>query len=85
MIDILNFVDSNALREHLEKIGYTFSPLERAYIVWHSRKQSLTNKLSAMRELLDTTEDFELPIDEYREEYNRFHYLLQEWIDTNQK
>ena len=85
MSDILDFMDSVALREHLQKTGYALQPLERAYVVRHSRKRSLTEKLAAMRELLNTSPDFELPVDEYTDGNNRFHVLLREWIDTKQK
>ena len=57
MADILDFIDSVALREHLQKTGYALSPLERAYVVWHGRKRGLTEKLAAMRELLNTSPD----------------------------
>ena len=85
MADFLDYMDSVALREHLQKIGYALSPLERAYVVRHSRKRSLTEKVAAMRELLNTSPDFELPVDEYTDGNNRFHVLLREWIDTKQK
>ena len=85
MADILDFMDSVALREHLQKTGYALSPLERAYVVRYSRKRSLTEKLAAMRELLNTSPDFELLVDEYTDGNNRFHVLLREWIDTKQK
>ncbi len=69
----------------MRKIGYTLTPLERAYVVRHSRKRSLAEKIAAMRELLNTSADFELPVDEYTDGNNRFHVLLREWIDNKQK
>lgn len=45
-MNIYRFVDSKDIREHLEKINYEFNTQEAAYIVWHCRTASLTEKQS---------------------------------------
>ena len=35
-MDVLKFLSSRDMREHLKKINYKFSALEAAWLVWHS-------------------------------------------------
>ena len=56
-MDIYPFIDSQAIREHLQKLDYHFNAEEAAYLIWHSQKRTLEEKLSAWQEIVEATAD----------------------------
>ena len=56
-MNVLKFVNSKDIRVHLEKIGYEFSPLEAAWLVYQSRTATLDEKHAAWQEIIDTLPD----------------------------
>ena len=56
-MNILSFINSKDIREHLKKTGYKFSSLEAAWIIHHSRKATLDEKIEAWNELMETMPD----------------------------
>ena len=94
-IDICDFIDSKAIREHLKKIGYKFSADEAAYVVWQSVKHSMSEKHSAWNQIIDTMEDVDLSKfvnQAYNgdcaintEEYYSLHYFLERYMETENK
>lgn len=82
-MNIIEFINSKAIREHLAKFGDIFSPLDKAYLIYQARQKSVKEKISAMNELLESTEDFELK--NVRERFYHtdmtFHGLLKGYID----
>ena len=44
-MNIYRFIQSKSVREHLEKINYTFSSLEMAYIIWQCPDATLAERL----------------------------------------
>lgn len=56
-MDILNFLNSKSVAEHLKKINYKFSPQEAAFIVWNSQNKTLDEKFAAWKEIIDTMPD----------------------------
>ncbi len=50
-MNILPFLNSRDMAEHLKGINYNFSPKELACIIWHSRTATLEQKHEAWREL----------------------------------
>ena len=92
-MDVLKFINSSALREHLKKIDYKFNGLEAAWLVYNSRDTSLDDKLSAWQEIIDTYPD-ELfrtwrgtkrnkPI--YEEEPPMLHDYLRHYINMKKR
>ena len=79
-MDIYKFINSNAIREHCQRIGHNFSELEKAYLINQSKNHTIEEKCAAWQELLDNTEDFKLPS---REHYDNlcFHELLTALIN----
>ena len=59
-MDVLPYIRSRAIREHLAAIGHRFTPLEAAVLIQLSDR-SLTGRIEAWRELLRRSEDVELP------------------------
>ena len=59
-MDIINFIDSKAIREHLHSINYQpKSSAEAAFIVWQSCTHSLDEKFKAWEWIIDNMKDFD--------------------------
>ena len=56
-MNALPFVNSKDIRAHLEKIGYEFSPIETAWLIYQSRSHTLSEKHAAWRELAEEYPD----------------------------
>lgn len=53
-MNVLGFINSTALRDHLEKIGYKSSANEAAWLVSNCKRATLGEKIAAWREIADT-------------------------------
>lgn len=84
-MDIYRFVDSRDIREHLEKINYNFSTQEAAYIVWHCRTVSLTEKESAWNEIIKTMPNCSLEKRLNMMEIPDFHEFLRKYMELQKK
>lgn len=57
MFDIFDFIDSKDIREYNRNTN--FSPIEKAVLVYFSRRRTVEEKLSALKELLENYSDEE--------------------------
>ncbi len=64
-MDIYDFINSKDIEKHCRNNQYEFSPLERAFLIWQSRKYTIQEKHSAYLELI--------------EEFPEFFFYLREW------
>ena len=46
-MDAFRFINSRDIRKYLKEIGYQFSSLEAAWLVWQNRNISLKDKYAA--------------------------------------
>ncbi len=60
-MDIFKYINSKDIRDHLKQIGYTFSSLEAAWLIWQCRDLTIKEKHRAWDELIDTMPDCEIP------------------------
>ena len=59
-MDIIDFIDSRAIRDHLHSINYQpSSSAEAAFIVWQSGTHSLEEKFKAWEWIINNMEDFD--------------------------
>ena len=56
-MDILRFINSKAIRNHLKKIGYKFSSLEAAWLIYQCHDATIEEKHKAWNELIETMPD----------------------------
>ncbi len=56
-MNVLRFVNSRAVREHLEKIDYRFSGFEAVWLIWNCRHATRAEKIMAWREILSSRPD----------------------------
>ena len=80
--DIFSFINSRDIRSHLEEIGYRFSSIEAAWIIWQSMDRTWVEKKKAWTELIHVMPDCEIPERfncKYRESLHRY---LEEYMDV---
>lgn len=53
-MDILDFVDSRDIQEHLRRINFQPNTIEAAYLVWFSKTATLDQKCEAWQEIART-------------------------------
>lgn len=51
-MDILQFINSKDIRNHLKKINYQFTTLEAAWLIYHSYNHSVYEKFNAYEQLM---------------------------------
>ena len=56
-MDFLKFINSNAVRNHLQELEYQPTAMEAAWIVYQCETLSLKEKYTAWREIIDTMPD----------------------------
>ncbi len=61
MFDIYKFFNSRDIAEHCRSIDHEFTGIEMAYIIWHSRHNTLEEKCLAWQEIIDTVPDETFP------------------------
>ena len=57
MIDFTKFVNSTAVRNHLQRIRYQPTAIEAAWLVWQCETISLEEKYAAWQEIIETLPD----------------------------
>ena len=85
-MNIMEFINSKAIREHMAKFGDIFTPLDKSYLIYQARRKSVQEKIGAMNELMENSEDFELKNVRWRFHHTNltFHGLLKGYIETEQ-
>ena len=83
-MDIYRFINSVDLRNHLREIGYQFSAVETAWLVWQSKFTSLKEKHDAWNEIILTMPDCELPQRAGIRSYPSLHDFLKRYMDVEQ-
>ncbi len=51
-MDIFSFIDSKDVIAYLQRKDYKFTPIEAAWVIWHSHEKPLTEKFEAWKELI---------------------------------
>ena len=84
-MDILSYINSDAIREHLKEIDYQFSSLEAAWLIYACKKLSYEKKRDAWNELISTMPDCEIPKRSDCKGWPSLHKFLAEYIDITDK
>ncbi len=84
-MDILRFINSRDVREHLKNIGYKFTPLEAAWLVWQCESITLKEKRAAWQEIIDTNPDCDVPERLNCRNWKSLHDLLHRYMDMENK
>ncbi len=51
-MNIFSFIDSKDVVAYLQRKDYKFTPIEAAWVIWHSHEKPLTDKFEAWKELI---------------------------------
>lgn len=63
--EVMGFLNSNAVRNHLKEINYQFNAVEAAYVVYWSRTKSTVEKLCAWTRIINELPDARDGMDRY--------------------
>ena len=56
-MNIYEFFNSQDIANHLNEINYQFTPLEMAFVIYHSSYKTFAEKEQAWNELIETAPD----------------------------
>ncbi len=79
---ILQFVNSRDIRKYLGEIGYTFSALEAAWLIWQCRKASLKEKHLAWDRVIREYPDCAIEERQNTEPQESLHRFLREYMSV---
>ena len=77
---IIDFVNSKDIRKYWQEIGYEPSSLESAWLIWQSKNHTVEEKHKAWQEIIDKTEDCNIPAGVYTTSQPQFHEFLKRYI-----
>lgn len=85
--NILDFIDSEDIRKHNKDT--LFSPTQKAFLIRHSQKQSIENKIKAMDSLLLENLDWDFPYIDADDKKRSFREIVfeevREWKEVLEK
>lgn len=81
-MDLFRFINSKDLRNYLQQIGYSFTALEAAFLVWQCRSVTLKEKIAAWQEMIETMPDCSLP--RQKEAIGNCHAFLRRHIASQE-
>lgn len=79
-MDIFRFLNSKDIREHLKRLGYSFTAPEAAFLVWQCRGVTLKEKMAAWREIIRTMPDCSMEERLNMDEMPSIHGFLEQYI-----
>ena len=79
-MDLLPYIESRAIREHIAAIGHRFSSMEAAVLIQNNESISQGDRISLWRELLNCSEDMPLHVNEWFPKPLTLHEWLKEDI-----
>lgn len=79
-MDLLPYVESRAIREHLAAIGHRFNSMEAAVLIQNNENLSPGERIQLWRQLLDHSEDMPLPVNDWFPKAMSLHEWLREDI-----
>ena len=80
-MDILRFINSKDIREHLKAINYEFNSLEAVWLIYQCRNATIEEKHAAWRELIRTMPDCKIPERMNTNPHDSLHNYLRKYID----
>lgn len=78
-MNIYEYFNSQDIAEYCQKLGYSFTSRELAYMIWQSNHHTLAQKVAAWEELIRTVPD------EALEDGDSLHHFLQRYITRLQQ
>ena len=79
-MNLLPYIESQAIREHIAAIGHRFNSLEAAVLIENNESLTRDARIRLWRELLNCSEDMPLPVNEWFPKSMTLHEWLKEDI-----
>ena len=79
------YINSQAIREHLKKLEYPLSPVQCAFLVWQSRRHTMQQKHAAWNDIIATLPD--CPVEKRRNctGWDSLHDMLRGYMAFEQR
>ena len=84
-MELLRFVNSKDIREHLRKINYSFDPLEAAWLIYQCHDATVKEKHAAWKELIDSMPDCRIEERSDTLPFPSLHDFLREYMEIEDK
>lgn len=84
-MNIYRFINSQDIREHLKEIGYAFSSLEAAWLIYQCRTASLAEKHAAWQEIIENMPDCKIEERLNTQPRESLHAFLKEYMEFQNK
>ena len=84
-MDLYHFIDSHAIRKHLQSLSYPFTTQEVAFLVCYCKTATLEEKHAAWREIMDTMPNCSLEKRLNMEPIPDFHQFLRDFIHIERR
>ena len=84
-MDIFKFINSGVMRKYLKDIGYKFSSLEAAWLIYQCRSASICEKHAAWKELIETMPDCEIAERFNTVPQKSLHVFLKKYIELEDR
>jgi hypothetical protein len=81
-MNILDFINSNTVRKHLQSINYKPDSLTAAFIVWQSKSHTLAEKDKAFKWIIENMPDMPIPAHDNHAARASLHEFLEEYMWT---
>lgn len=82
MVNALEFINSDDIREYWKKINYQPTAQETAWLIWQSRNHNVRQKHEAWTQLINETEDCDIvKYHPYIDELTTLHDLLKRYME----
>ena len=83
-MNICKFINSMDIRDYLNRISYSFTTKEAAWLIYQSRNHTINEKLSAWKELIEYMPDCEIEESYGRPYIPSLHEYLKKYIDYSE-
>ena len=80
-MNILNYINSKDIREHLKTINYEFNSLETAWLIYQCAGFTIKDRHAAWQELVKTMPDCKIEERMNTTAHNSLHDYLRKYID----
>ena len=80
-MNIYRFIDSRDIQEYLQKLNYSFTTQEAAFLVYWCKTAVLEEKITAWREIINTMPNCSVAERPHLEAITDFHRFLLDYID----
>lgn len=83
-MNVYEFIDSEAIRMHCKSLGHRFTALEAAYLIWQSRRHTVSEKHAAWRKLIETVPDCVIEARLNCPHFDSLHGFFRQYMELEQ-